>query len=183
MRSLARAFSSSRRAPPMRRRTRTLGHRVQQGHVWSRLRVSRGRQPTTRPRAMCSCTVRTTSGSSSAPPRSRKADHLREVVAGVDVHEREREAPGPEGLLGQAQQHDAVLAAGEQQAGPLALADHLPEDVDGFGREGVDVRGATFHGTKARRIVAPPTGPLGAGRNCLIETRVGLRPVITSSQA
>src|SRR3954464_3789426 len=44
-------------------------------------------------------------------------DDLGEVVAGVDVHEREREAAGTERLLGQPQQDDRVLAAAEQQHG------------------------------------------------------------------
>jgi hypothetical protein len=67
-------------------------------------------------------------------------DDLREVVPGVDVHEREREPARPEGLLGQAQQHDRVLAAGEQQHGPLELGGDLAHDVDGLGLQGSQVR-------------------------------------------
>ena len=71
-----------------------------------------------RPASIESCTEATISRS----PSSRDAavaelDHLREVVAGVDVHDREREARGPERLLGQSQQDDRILAAGEQQTG------------------------------------------------------------------
>ena len=66
-------------------------------------------------------------------------DHLGEVVAGVDVHQREREAAGPERLLRQAQQHDRVLAAGEQQHGPLELGRDLAHDVDRLGLERVEV--------------------------------------------
>ena len=66
-------------------------------------------------------------------------EHLREVVAGVDVQQREREAPGAERLLGQPQQHDRVLAAGEQQRRPLALGGDLAHDVDRLGLEVVEV--------------------------------------------
>ena len=66
-------------------------------------------------------------------------DDLGEVVAGVDVHQREREAAGPERLLGQAQQHDRVLAAGEQQHRALELRGDLAHDVDRLGLEGAQV--------------------------------------------
>ena len=57
-------------------------------------------------------------------------DDLVEVVAGVDVHDRERDAARPAGLGGEVQHHDGVLAAGEQQHRTLELADHLAQDVD-----------------------------------------------------
>jgi hypothetical protein len=60
-------------------------------------------------------------------------EHLVEVVPGVDVHHRERHAGGPERLLGQVQHDDRVLAAGEQQHGPLELGGDLADDVDGLG--------------------------------------------------
>jgi len=53
-------------------------------------------------------------------------------VPGVDVHERERELRRPERLLGEAQDDDRVLAAGEQQARPLTLGCDLAQDVDGL---------------------------------------------------
>jgi hypothetical protein len=53
-------------------------------------------------------------------------------VAGVDVEHRKREATGAEGLLGQPEQHDRVLAAGEQQDGTLELRGDLAKDVHGF---------------------------------------------------
>jgi hypothetical protein len=56
------------------------------------------------------------------------------------VHDRERELPGPEGLLGEPEQDDRVLAAGEQQYRPLELRRDLAEDVDGLGLELVEVR-------------------------------------------
>ena len=60
-------------------------------------------------------------------------DDLVEVVAGVDVHHRERQPARPERLERQMQHHDGVLAAGEQQHRPLELRGHLPNDVDGLG--------------------------------------------------
>ena len=41
----------------------------------------------------------------------------------------------PERLRGQVQHHDRVLAAGEQQHGPLELGDDLADDVDRLGLE------------------------------------------------
>ena len=58
---------------------------------------------------------------------------LVEVVAGVDVHDRERQPARPERLEREMQHHDGVLTAGEQQHRPLELRGHLPDDVDCFG--------------------------------------------------
>src|SRR5271166_238206 len=88
-RSLARARSSSRRAPPKAASKPCSAIASSRVVVCSRLREAH------------------------APVA--ELDHLGEVVPGVDVHERERERPGAEGLLGQPQQHDRVLAATEQQ--------------------------------------------------------------------
>ena len=66
-------------------------------------------------------------------------DHLGEVVAGVDVHDRERELAGPERLLGEPEQDDRVLAAGEEEHGPLELGGELAHDVDGLRLELVEV--------------------------------------------
>ena len=58
---------------------------------------------TTRPASIDSCTDATINRApSSATRRSRNSMHLVEVVAGVDVHQRERDAGGREGLLGDA---------------------------------------------------------------------------------
>ena len=59
-------------------------------------------------------------------------DDLVEVVAGVDVHHRERDACRPERPPCQVQQDDGVLAAGEQQHRSLALGDDLAEHGDRF---------------------------------------------------
>ena len=66
-------------------------------------------------------------------------DHLGEVVAGVDVHDRERELAGAEGLLREPQEHDRVLAAGEEQHRPLELGGDLAHDVDGLRLELVEM--------------------------------------------
>ena len=69
-------------------------------------------------------------------------DDLVEVVAGVDVHHRERDPRRPERPVGEVQHDDGVLAAGEQQHRPLALGGDLAEDRDrlvlelGGGRRG-----------------------------------------------
>ena len=64
-----------------------------------------------------------------------KRDHLGEVVSGVDVHDREREAAGAEGFLGEPHEHDRVLAAAEQQHGPLEFGCHLAHHVNRLGLE------------------------------------------------
>ena len=69
-------------------------------------------------------------------------EHLGEVVAGVDVQHRERHPPGGEGLGREVEHHDGVLAAGEQQHGPLELGDDLADDVDRLGLEQVEGREA-----------------------------------------
>src|SRR6478736_3786538 len=66
-------------------------------------------------------------------------EDLREVVPGVDVHEREREPRGAERLLGQPQQHDRVLAAAEQQHRLLELGRDLAHHVDRLGLERLQV--------------------------------------------
>jgi hypothetical protein len=53
----------------------------------------------------------------------------------VDVDEREREAGGPECLLGQPHQDDGILAAGKQQDRPFELRGNLAHDVNRFGFE------------------------------------------------
>jgi hypothetical protein len=57
-------------------------------------------------------------------------DHLGEVVAGVHVHQREWEGRRAERLLGEAQQHDRVLAAAEQQHRALQFRGDLAHHVD-----------------------------------------------------
>jgi hypothetical protein len=86
------------------------------------------------PLAMAWSTVRTMSfAPSSAARRSRNSISSGKLVAGLDVEERHRQVGRPEGLFGEAQEADGILAAGEEQRGPLELGRHLAHDVDGFG--------------------------------------------------
>ena len=54
----------------------------------------------------------------------------REVVAGVHVQDRERESPRPKRLLGEAEQHQRVLAPREEERGPLEDGRRFAKDVD-----------------------------------------------------
>ncbi len=76
-------------------------------------------------------------------------DHLGEVVARVDVHDRERELRRAERLLGEPQHDDRVLAAGEEQHRPLTLGGDLAHDVDRLGLERVEMR------ERARHVCSP----------------------------
>ena len=55
------------------------------------------------------------------------------------MHQREGEAARAECLLGETEQHDRVLAAREQQHGPLELGRDLAHNVDGFRLELIEV--------------------------------------------
>ena len=77
--------------------------------------------------------------------RVTEIDHLAEVVAGVDMHQRKRKTARAKGLFGQAQQHDRILAAREQQHRPFALGGDLAQDEDGFRFQPVQVA-ALNHG-------------------------------------
>src|SRR6476661_160144 len=68
-----------------------------------------------------------------------EGQHLLEVVPGVHVQHRERDARREERLLRQAQHDDGVLAAGEEQDGLLELRDDLTHDVDRLGLEDVEL--------------------------------------------
>ena len=155
MRSLARAFSSSRRAPPKTASWRPSVMARRRVGVCRRLRVAPGDvSSTVRPASMSSCTRAT---SRRTPARGDVAvpelEHLGEVAAGVDVHDREGHRGRPEGLLGQVQHDDGVLAAREEQHGALELRRHLTEDVDRLGLERAEVRQAVAPGSAARRAL------------------------------
>ena len=62
-------------------------------------------------------------------------DDLRQVVAGVDVQQRQRQRRGGERLECDVQQHCGVLAAAEQQRRAFELGDDLADDLDGLGLE------------------------------------------------
>ena len=57
-------------------------------------------------------------------------EHLGEVQAGVDLQHRERDLRRVEGLLGESEHHDRVLATAEHQHRLLELCRDLAEDVD-----------------------------------------------------
>jgi hypothetical protein len=88
---------------------------------------------------MVSCTLATIERAPSARERVTKLDHLGEVLTGVDVHDREGELLGREGLDREVQQHRRILAAREEQDRSFALGDHLAQDEDGVGLEEVEV--------------------------------------------
>mmetsp|Transcript_16679 Transcript_16679/g.31313 ORF Transcript_16679/g.31313 Transcript_16679/m.31313 type:complete len:278 (+) Transcript_16679:695-1528(+) len=79
-----------------------------------------------------------------------EADDLGEVVARVDVHQREGQVARVaarvrgvlhlERLLGQAQHDAGVLAAGEQQGGALEACSDLAQDEDGLFFQRIQVR-------------------------------------------
>ncbi len=81
--------------------------------------------------------------------------HLGEIVAGVDVQQRERHPAGPEGLRGQVQQHGGVLAAAEQQHRPFQLGDRLPNDVQRLRLQQVEVVKAA-HECSPHSVLASP---------------------------
>ena len=95
---------------------------------------------------------------SSRDPAVAELDDLGEVVAGVDVHDRERDAGGPERLLGQVEHDDRVLAAGEEQHRPLELGRHLTDDVDRLGLERLEVGQLVVHRACGSSAVRPGDG-------------------------
>ena len=141
MRSFARARSSSRRAPPNAASKLVLLDRVEQRDGLQAV-ARRARAGLLDGAALVD---RLLHGGDDQPLADlldepvAELDHLGEVVARVDVHHREREARRAERLLGESQQHDRVLAAGEQQHGTLELGGDLAHDVDRLGLEGVEM--------------------------------------------
>ncbi len=85
-------------------------------------------------------------------------DHLGEVVAGVDVHDREGEPARPERLDGQVQEDGRVLATAEEEDGPLRLGRDLAQDEDR-----VRLEQRQMVGVPARAVVRAP----GVGRRSL----------------
>src|SRR3954447_6745915 len=101
-------------------------------------------------------------------------DHLGEVVTRVDVHDGERELAGPEGFLREAQQHDRVLAAAEEQHRLRELRADLAEDVDRLRLELVEV-GERARGDAHART---PTSCSRRSRTKLADS-LGLTPVVS----
>ncbi len=141
IRSLARARSSSRRAPPNAASKPCSAIASSSVTVCSRLRDARG------PGLLDDAALvdRVLDARDDQPLAElgdaavAELDHLGEVVAGVDVHQRERERRRAERLLGEAQQHDRVLAAAEQQHRALEFGGDLAHHVDRLGLERAQV--------------------------------------------
>ena len=79
-----------------------------------------------------------------------KFDHLAELVGGVHVQQRKRDAPGIERLLREPKQDRGVLADRVEHHRPLELCDHFPDDVDALGFERAQVVEAKELGLDAR---------------------------------
>jgi len=78
-------------------------------------------------------------------------DEFGKLVAGFHVEERQRQVGGPEGFLGQTQEADGILAAGEQQGRTFEFGGHLAHDVDGLGLEVLEViELVASHGRRAQ---------------------------------
>ena len=59
-------------------------------------------------------------------------ESLREVMTGIDVHQREGQPGGPESLTGKVGHDDRVLSSREQERGIFKLARRFPQHEDGF---------------------------------------------------
>ena len=113
----ARLLLVAARAADARRRSRTRRSPRAASPTGAALRLSSARAQTHACRARIeSSTERTMQPLAElGGARVAERDHLGKVVPGVDVQQREREAARAERLLRQAQQHDRILAAGEEQ--------------------------------------------------------------------
>ena len=76
-------------------------------------------------------------------------DHLGEVVTGVDVQHPERQRQRAEGLLGDAQQRDRILAPTEQQHRPGQLGHDLAHHEHRLGLQCPKLRDARGGGAHA----------------------------------
>ena len=136
-RSFARARSSSRRAPPNAASKPCASIASSSVVVCSRLREARGPvSSTTRPVSIDSCTEATIA---SGTRRSRNSITSGKLCPVSTCMTGNGSGAGRERLLGQRQQQDRVLAAGEQQHRLLQLGRHLADDVDGLRLELLEV--------------------------------------------
>ena len=188
MRSFARARSSSRRAPPIAASKPCSSIASSSVVVCSWLRDARGPvSSTTRPLSIDSWTLATTSRSpSSATRRSRYSITSGKLCPVSTCMTGNGNLPGPERLLGEPQQHDRVLAAGEEQHRPLALGGDLAHDVDRLGLELVEVRErraasrGDAHAGHLRRATSPSSS--SALEHERLPTPRGVRPSVSSAQ-
>ncbi len=106
--------------------------------VWSRLREARGPvSSTTRPASIESCTEATIASGTRRSRNSITSGKLCPVSTCMTAN---GSGAGRERLLGQRQQQDRVLPAGEQQHGLLQLGRHLADDVDRLRLELLEMR-------------------------------------------
>src|SRR6188472_1205036 len=98
-------------------------------------------------------------------PSVAELDRLGEVVARVDVHEREGEATGAERLLGEPQENDRVLAAGEEEHRAFELGGDLAHYVDRLGLERVEVGEADEGGRGRHRSPVRRAGRIPSCRH------------------
>ena len=135
MRSLARDFSSSRRAPPKAASKPYLSSAcfspsVFMMSVWRAEPWLNGLMPRSSP-SWLTWTMR--SSPSSRAVWSRKRDHLAELPGGVDMQQREWRPAGMKGLARQMQHHRRILADGIEHHRLVAFGRDLADDVDRFG--------------------------------------------------
>ncbi len=144
MRSLARAFSSSRRAPPIRASKRNSSIASSSVTDWCTLRDSPGWARRTVPRAIEYLhAAHDQLGAQFLRAEVAEVGHLGEVVARVDHQERVGNAGlwlGAKGLFGALEHDQRILAAREQQGGALEGGGDFAQDEDGFFFQGVQVR-------------------------------------------
>ena len=130
MRSLARARSSSRRAPPNAASNPPASSASSRVRVCCRLRDAPGPGSATRPLSMDSCTEPTISlWPCSSSRRSRNSMTSSKLWPVSTCSTGNGSGDGPKSLLRQPKQHDRVLARREQQHRPLQLGDDLADDV------------------------------------------------------
>jgi putative membrane protein len=93
-------------------------------------------------------------------------DHLGQLVARVDVHERERHVP-EEGLARQPEEDGGVLADGPQHAEALEVAESFPKDVDALLLELIEV----VHDAAGRSFLAVSVGAVRGLEYAIVRPR------------
>ncbi len=141
MRSLARDFSSSRRAPPNAASISALGQRVEQRFRLQQpaafLRAERERIRALVQRFLI--LVHDQFRADFARVGIAKLDHLRKLVAGVDVQQRKRNLPGKESLLRQPQHHRGILADRIEHHRPRKFRHRFPQNIDALRLQALEV--------------------------------------------
>ena len=140
MRSFARLFSSSRRAPPKAASKPYLIERLLQAFRLPHVGVQRAvieRIDAFRQRFGILIDEQLHAGFARGPVAQRV--HVAKLPGRIDVQQRKRRARGIERLLRQVQHHGAVLADRVQHHRPLRLGDDLAHDVNALGLEAFEM--------------------------------------------